>query len=130
MSSPRWRQILYSLGLEFWLPLPLLGFAFWVGCGLVTDQLLSRPYGIAAQLKASPQLVEVHLAVDVLVILAEIQKSQGFTKVQVKTTDSVLKKLEFQFPVTQVSSVEAKIAQELKLSPENVRKLVRYQIKY
>jgi len=128
MSSPRWRQILHSLGLEFWLPLPLLGFAFWVGGGIATEQLLSRPYSIKAQLKANTQL-QVRFSVTVLVIKADIEKSQGFTSVEVKTTDSVLKKLEFQFPVTQVSLVEASIAQELGLSVENVRKLVRYQIK-
>ena len=127
MTSPRWRQLLHSLGLEFWLPLPLLGFAFWVGGSLVTDQLLSRPYGIKAQLKANTQL-QVRLSVTVLAIKADIEKSQGLTKVEVKTTDSVLKRLEFQFPVTEVNSVETSIAQELGLSVENVRKLVRYQV--
>lgn len=89
---------------------------------------MSRSSHIAAQLKANTQL-EVHLSVSVLVIKPEIEKSQGFTKVEVKPTDSVLKKLEFQFPFTKVSLVEAMIAQELGLSPKNVRKLVRYQIK-
>lgn len=128
MVSPRWLQALYSLGLEFWLPLPLLGFAFWFGGGLVTDQVLSRTYGTAAQLSAATQL-EVHLSVNVVIIKAEIDKKQGFTKVEVKTTDSVLKKLEYQFQVTEFSMVEAMIAQELGLSRENVRKLVRYQVK-
>jgi hypothetical protein len=32
--------------------------------------------------------------------------------------------------VTDLSGVEAMIAQELKLSREDVRKLVRYQVKY
>lgn len=129
MSSPRWLQKLHSLGLEFWLPLPLLGIAFWVGGGILTDKVLSRPYGTVDKLQADTQL-EVQLSVTVLVIKAEIKKSEGFTRVQVKTTDSALKKLEFEFPVTELSGVEAKIAQELKLSREDVRKLVRYQVKY
>lgn len=129
MSSPRWLQKLHSLGLEFWLPLPLLGIAFWVGGGILTDKVLSRPYGTVNKLQADTQL-EVQLSVTVLVIKAEIKKSEGFTRVQVKTTDSALKKLEFEFPVTELSGVEAKIAQELKLSREDVRKLVRYQVKY
>ncbi|MBD1833596.1 hypothetical protein H6F61_13120 [Cyanobacteria bacterium FACHB-472] len=129
MSSPRWLQKLHSLGLEFWLPLPLLGIAFWVGGGILTDKVLSRPYGTVDKLQADTQL-EVQLSVTVLVIKADIKKSEGFTRVQVKTTDSALKKLEFEFPVTELSGVEAKIAQELKLSREDVRKLVRYQVKY
>ncbi|MBD1932229.1 MULTISPECIES: hypothetical protein [Cyanophyceae] len=129
MSSPRWLQKLHSLGLEFWLPLPLLGIAFWVGGGILTDKVLSRPYGTVDKLQADTQL-EVQLSVTVLVIKAEIKKSEGFTRVQVKTTDSALKKLEFEFPVTDLSGVEAMIAQELKLSREDVRKLVRYQVKY
>lgn len=129
MSSPRWLQKLHSLGLEFWLPLPLLGIAFWVGGGILTDKVLSRPYGTVDKLQADTQL-EVQLSVTVLVIKAQIKKNEGFTRVQVKTTDSALKKLEFEFPVTDLSGVEAMIAQELKLSREDVRKLVRYQVKY
>ncbi|MBD1892099.1 hypothetical protein [Coleofasciculus sp. FACHB-SPT9] len=128
MSSPRWLQRLHFLGLEFWLPLPLLGIIFWVGGGLVTDQALSRSYDTVDKLQADTQL-EVQLSVTLLVIKAEIDKEQGFTKVQVKTTDSTLKKLEFEFPVTEFSQVEAAIAQELGLSAENVRTLVRYQLK-
>ncbi|MEW5860814.1 MAG: hypothetical protein AB1861_26155, partial [Cyanobacteriota bacterium] len=112
MSSPRWLQVLHSLGLEFWLPLPLLGIIFWVGGGLVTDQALSRSYDTVDKLQADTQL-EVQLSVTLLVIKAEIDKEQGFTEVQVKTTDSTLKKLEFEFPVTEFSQVEAAIAQEL-----------------
>ncbi|MBD2003190.1 MULTISPECIES: hypothetical protein [Cyanophyceae] len=129
MSSPPWLQKLHSLGLEFWLPLPLLGIAFWVGGGILTDKVLSRPYGTVDKLQADTQL-EVQLSVTVLVIKADIKKSEGFTRVQVKTTDSALKKLEFEFPVTDLSGVETKISQELKLSREDVRKLVRYQVKY
>lgn len=79
------------------------------------------------QAQADTQL-EVQLALPVLFIKAEIEKEQGFTTVDVKTTDSELKKLEFQLPVTKLNLVETAIAQKLQLSPENVRRLVRYQI--
>lgn len=128
MSSFRWLRALYSLGLEFWLTLPLLGFVFWFVAGVLTDQVLSRPYGTASQLEADTHL-EVHFSVTVVVIQAEIDKSQGFTKVQVLTTDSALKKLDFVFPVTDFQKVEVMIAQELGLPVESVRRLVRYQVK-
>lgn len=109
------------------LPLPLLGIAFWFGGELVTKQVLARPYGTLDKLQADTQ-IQVQLSVTVLVIKAEIEKDQGLTNVEVKTANSAVKKLEFEFPVTEVNKVEAMIAQELKLSREDVRKLVRYQI--
>lgn len=128
MSSFRWLRALYALGLEFWLTLPLLGFTFWFAASLLTDRVLSRPYGTATQLEADTHL-EVHFSVTVVVIQAEIDQRQGFTKVEVQTTDSVLKKLDFVFPVTDFQKVETIIAQELGLSPEDVRRLVRYQVR-
>ena len=128
MSSPRWLQALRPLLLEFWLPLPLLGIIFWLGGNSVTSQVLSRSYNTVSKLQADTQQ-EVQLSVTVLVIKAEIDRSEGLTKVEVKTADPALKKLEFEFPVTQVSQVETAIAQKLGLSREDVNKLVRYQVK-
>ncbi|NJN57648.1 MAG: hypothetical protein HC879_09175 [Leptolyngbyaceae cyanobacterium SL_5_9] len=120
----RWLQ---RLGLEFWLPLPLLGVCFWVGGGLLTSQVLSRPYGTENTLQADVQL-EVSLSVSVSLIRAVVNQDEASTLVEVKTVDSALKQLEFEFPVTELSQVEAAIAQELGLSIEEVRRLVRYEI--
>jgi hypothetical protein len=120
----RWLQ---RLGLEFWLPLPLLGVCFWVGGGLLTSQVLSRPYGTENTLQADVQL-EVSLSVSVSLIRAVVNQDEASTLVEVKTVNSALKQLEFEFPVTELSQVEAAIAQELGLSVEDVRRLVRYEI--
>jgi hypothetical protein len=61
-------------------------------------------------------------------ILSEIEKEKGFTKVEVNTTNSILKKLEFEFPVTELSKVKTAIVQELELSRENARILVSYRV--
>lgn len=127
MRSPHWLKVLNSLGLELWLPLPLLGLTFWLGTGLVTDRVLSRPHTTAAQLQTKEQL-PVQIAFNVLAIEAEIKPEEGFTKVEVETTNSAIKELKFEFPVTELSQAEAAIAQELKLSPEKVRGLIRYRI--
>ena len=127
MRSPHWLKVINSLGLELWLPLPLLGLMFWLGSGLVTDRVLSRPYSTAAQLQTKEQL-PVQIAFNVLAIEAEIKREEGFTEVEVETTNSAIKELEFEFPVTEFSQLEAAIAQELKLSPEKVRGLIRYRI--
>lgn len=128
MSLPPWRRILDSLWLEFWLPLPLLGVVFWLGGSLIKDQVLSRPYTTVSTLQADTER-DVQLSLTVLLIKAKIKKSEGLTQVEVRTVDSTLKKLEFEFPVTEFEQVESSIAQKLGLSREDVRKLVRYQVK-
>jgi hypothetical protein len=128
MPSPRWLQALRPLWLEFWLPLPLLGILFWLGGNFLTSEVLSRPYSTLSKLQADTQQ-EVQLSVNVLTIKAQIERSQGITEVDVKTADPELIRLKFEFPVTEVSQVEAAIAQKLGLSREDVKKLVRYQVK-
>lgn len=114
------------LGLQFWLLLPLLGLLFWLGGGLVTDRMLSRSYNPQAYLQVDRQLPRRSRTV--VLITVQINKHLGFSNVEVKTTDSALKELQFQFPVTEFNQIEAAIAQELGLSSEYIRKLVRYQI--
>jgi hypothetical protein len=63
------------------------------------------------------------------VIQVLIDQNRGLTQVEVKTNDSELKTLKFEFFITEFEQVERKIAQELGLSRENVQKLSRYQIK-
>jgi hypothetical protein len=128
MASPRWLQALRPLWLEFWLPLPLLGILFWLGGNFLTSKVLSRPYSTVSKLQADTQQ-EVQLSLNVLTIKAQIETSQGITQVDVKTVDPELKALKFEFLVTEVSQVEEAIAQKLGLSREEVKKLVRYQVK-
>jgi hypothetical protein len=125
--SRSWFRALHVLGWEFWLPLPLLALLFWVGGNLITDQVLSRPYRTQDKLQADTQ-VEVNLAVTVVTIQAEIDRKQGLTRVAVQATDSRLKQLEYEFPVTELYQVEQAIAEELKMPLKNVRKLVRYRL--
>ena len=127
MFRPQWPQSLHSLGLEFWLPLPLLGLVFWIGGGLVTDRMLSHSYRPKVHIQANMPLQGQPQKM-VLAIKVEIYKQQGFSKVKVKTANSALKQMEFEFPVTEFSQVEAEISQELGLSAEHIRMVARYQI--
>lgn len=127
MFQLRWLQALHSLGLEFLLSLPLLGLAFWVGGGLITDHVLSRFYSSANHLQADKKL-RVQRARTVLLINAEINKRQGFSRVKVKTGNSALKELNFEFPATKPAQIEVAVSQELGLSTDYVRQLIRYQI--
>lgn len=123
-TSKDWLQ---GLGLEFWLPLPLLAVLFWLSCSLISAQVLSRPYGAKDKLQADTQL-EVHVSANVSMIQAVIDRTEGVTQVEVQTIESSLRKLEFIFPLTDTNEVETTIAQELGLSRQQVRSLVRYEI--
>ncbi len=113
-----WLLKLHSLRLKFLLPLPLLLIAFALSGELLTNQLLSRSYDTSDKLLADTQTVKAQLALNVQVQEAEIETERDFTTVEVKTANSVLKKLEFEFPTTELSMEEAKIAQALGVSSQ------------
>ena len=127
MSSPRWLRQAFNLNLDFWLLLPVLALAFWMGGKVISDRVLSRPYDVITELEAN-QRTEIELSFTVQVIQVVIDKNLDLTQVKVKTNDSELKKLEFEFPVTEFAQVERAIAKELGLSQEDIRRLARYQI--
>lgn len=125
MFLRRWLKPLNFLGWEFWLPLPLLGIVFWSSGNLVADKVFSRPYNTVNKLQTDTR-PEFHLSIHLLMIRAEIDRQQGISQVIVKTTDSNTRN--FQVPVTDISLLETAIAQELSMSVDHVRKIVRYQI--
>ncbi|WP_414562268.1 MULTISPECIES: hypothetical protein [unclassified Anabaena] len=125
MFLRRWLKPLNFLGWEFWLPLPVLGIVFWSSGNLVVEKVLSRPYNTVNKLQTDTR-PEFHLSIHLLMIRAEIDRHRGISEVIVKTTDSNTRN--FQVPVTDISLLETAIAQELGMSIDHVRKIVRYQI--
>ncbi len=125
-----WRVIknwLQSSGVEFWLPLPFVGIAFWLGSSFMTAQELSQPHTIENKLQADTQL-EATVSVNVLLINAIINRKQGMTQVEVETTELMVKRLELELPMTDTNQIEETLAQELGLSRQEIRQLVRYEI--
>ncbi|NHC33593.1 hypothetical protein B7486_28175 [cyanobacterium TDX16] len=120
---------LKSLGLEFWLPLPILAIAFWSGGGAIADKILQRSYYVTTPIQANAQVQEQPTKV-ILSIGVEIKYHRGFSKVKVKTANSALKKLEFEFPFTEVSQIEIALSRELGLSLEQIQKTVHYQVDF
>jgi hypothetical protein len=116
-----------KLGLEFWLPLPLIGLAFWMGGGFVMDGILSRS-NQTTYVKSDTQVPQKRKTV-ILSITVDIDEHQGVSRVKVKTASRALKELEFEFPVTEVSQVEAAVSQELGLAINDIRQLMRYHIR-
>ncbi|WP_226889049.1 hypothetical protein [Nostoc sp. MG11] len=120
-------KLLHFIGLEFWLPLPILGVAFWFGGNHLTEKVLSRPYSTVNKLQADIE-PEFYLSMHVLFIQAEVNRKAGVTKVFVQPINASLKKSKFQFSTTDISQIEIAIAQKLGMSIDNIRKIVRYQI--
>jgi len=121
--TKRW---LKASGAEFWLPLPFVAIAFWVGSSFLMAQELQQPQITKNKLQADTQL-KATVSVNILLINAVINRKQGTTQVAVETAEPILKRLEL-LPMTDATQIEAAIAQELQLSRQNVRQLVRYEI--
>jgi hypothetical protein len=115
--------------LEFWLPLPILAIGFWFGGGAIADRILNRSYYVTTPIQTNAQVQEQPTKV-ILSIGVEIKYHQGFSKVRVKTANSALKKLEFEFPFTEVNQIEVALSRELGLSLEQVQQTVHYQVNF
>lgn len=120
----RWLQ---ASGAEFWLPLPWVALVFWLGSSVLTAQELQQSQPTTTKLQADTQLKAV-VSVDILLINAVINQNQNTTQVKVETAESVLKRMELELATTDPEQVEEAIANELQLSQQDVRQLVRYEI--
>ncbi|WP_230966024.1 hypothetical protein [Nostoc sp. NZL] len=95
-----------------------------------SEVAIAQELGLYAQKKLElNKQIQVQIPVSLKVIKAEIQKEQGISFVEVRTANNALIKLDFVIPVTEINMVEAMTAQLLNLSPEEVRKLIRYQVR-
>lgn len=128
MKFSPWLKGITSLGLEFWLPLPLLGLLFWVGGNWAAEWAMGRPQATNTALQASQQM-QVQIPVAIVSIEAEIHVKRGFSKVVVKTANPALKKLEYEFPFLEFGKVEAAITRELGVSRTQVQSRIQYEIK-
>lgn len=126
MRRSRWLQFLASLGFEFWLPLPLLGFAVWAIAGLVTDRQLSQysPYIMEFQVPQNSQPVQEQ----VFSIKVIVDSDRQISQIKVKQIKNTFQNHEFTLKTTNLKEVEMTISKKLGLSSKQVQELVRYQI--
>jgi hypothetical protein len=117
---------LQSLGVEFWLLLPLLGLGFWLISGALTDQMLVRSNKVALYLEGDHQPKPRSRTVQS--ITAVIHTRQGRSTVTIQTANSALTTLTFEFPTTKPEQIEAALSQELGLPRDRVRALLRYSL--
>lgn len=108
-----WLPKLHLSTLKLLLPLPLFLIGFGMTGEFLTNQLLSRSYNTVDKLLTDKQTVKTQLAVNALVTAVEVEKEQNYTTVEFKTAKSVLKKIQFEIPATELDAVKAIIATEM-----------------
>ncbi|NJQ98373.1 MAG: hypothetical protein HC784_13815, partial [Hydrococcus sp. CSU_1_8] len=94
MRQPQWFQFLGSLGLEFWLPLPLLGLGFWAMSGWVADRDLSRPSQNVRELEISQPARSS--SDQILTIKVTIDRKHKASLVEVKQATNIFQKRKFE----------------------------------
>jgi hypothetical protein len=129
MLRSRWFQFLSSLGLEFWLPLPLLGLGFWLLSGLITKQILSRSDDSRHKISVDTTEEVLFTENKIRSIQLKIKEQQGISKVKVKLAYSALKEVELEFPKTEQAEIEVAIAKELGLTVQQVKTLLLRETK-
>ncbi|MBE7383034.1 MAG: hypothetical protein F6J95_016665 [Leptolyngbya sp. SIO1E4] len=124
------KRRLAQLGLEFWLPLPLIAAGFWLGAHWLNHQVMGYPYEPTTQFTSTPEQPQISLSLSLTIasIDAEIDQDDGTTEVTIQTIGNALQELEFEYPFVEFAQIEAAIVQELNLSPEVVRAMIRYRI--
>jgi biotin operon repressor len=127
--SPQWLKFLKSLGIEFWLPLPLLGLSFWFVGGWLTEKTLSSYNNNDV---VNLQAIQPNYGYGIASIKVDIYPNKGISLVTVKKAikNQIItkyEKYEIILKTTDILSVEAEISKELGISRQKVRKMMRYR---
>jgi hypothetical protein len=107
MTNNKWWQFLRSLGLEFWLPLPLLGLAFWVISGLVTEPSLKLSNQSVESFKITPDKAQP--STQIIFIKVTVDRERNISQVTVKQATQVYQKQEFELAATELESLDCHI---------------------
>ncbi|NES76210.1 MULTISPECIES: hypothetical protein [Okeania] len=129
MKLRKLRKTLKAIGLEFWLPLPIISGLFWVTTGWATQTILYSRANITnpVQVDTLPE-IDISLKAKLIVIEVKIFKKRGFSTVDVYVSDSRLQEIILDFPTTDIAELETEISSTLSIPREKVQALAQYQI--
>jgi CYTH domain-containing protein len=125
MRRFQWLRFLGSLGVEFWLPLPVIGLVFWLIIQFITAQNLRLSNYSDRQLEVNQN--QSSPTGQILSIKVRVDRQSNASQVKIQQTTSVIQKQEFKIPITESERLEIAIAKKLNLSVEQVRELIYYQ---
>lgn len=124
MHRFQWLRFLGSLGIEFWLPLPLVGLVFWLIIQFITAQNLHLSNYSDRKLEVNQN--QPSPSGQILSIKVKVDRQSNSSQIQVQQATSVIQKQEFKIPITKSDQLEIAIAKKLNLSVEQVRELIYY----
>lgn len=108
--------------------LPLLGLLVWLSTDWLTVRVLNQPHHSVTQLEANTYpKTQLSLLLDISAIQAKVDRRTNLTEVTLTVTHPTLEEMEFKLPLSDVTQIEMALAQELGLSQESVRQLIRYR---
>ncbi|HSM81693.1 MAG TPA: hypothetical protein VLS96_08405 [Nodosilinea sp.] len=127
-------RLLTRSGLEFWLPLGLLGGAFWLaGYGWTHHYLGVTGRAIAPLVLATDGAAQNEGILSIRAVIdSEGQDlaaggERRATRVEVIVVEPVPRTLDFYLPLQSPAAIEAEMAQRLNVSTDTVRRLIRYE---
>lgn len=124
MRRFQWLRFLGSLGVEFWLPLPLIGLGFWLIIQFITAQNLRLSNYSDRKLEVNQN--QPSPSGEILSIKVKVDRQSNSSQVKVKQTTSVIQKQEFTIPTTELELLEKAIAKKLNLPIKRVKELIYY----
>ncbi|MEM7726141.1 MAG: hypothetical protein AAF208_07170 [Cyanobacteria bacterium P01_A01_bin.45] len=123
-------QFLKYLGIDFWLPLPVLGLLFWLAANLATQHIFKHSANVFIQ----PQ--EIRTVANytnpdrqIFSIKVKVFRELGFCRVYIKKTTEKIERSQFQLPTTDLSRVKFTISQKLNLPLEQLDERTIYLYK-
>ncbi|NJR51981.1 MAG: hypothetical protein HC780_22840 [Leptolyngbyaceae cyanobacterium CSU_1_3] len=122
MPRSSWFNVFRSLGLNFWLLLPVLGLLGWAGSGLMMDWMLHQSSPTDKMLVVNTQ----GRPATVLTIQVAIVPQQGISRVKIRTTRSMLRGLEYELPTIDPRQIEWVISQEMGVPLTQIRRVIQY----
>lgn len=131
---PALKRLLIRSGLEFWLPLGLLGAAFWLaGYGWTHHYLGVAGRAIAPLVLATNAAAQDEGILSIRAVIANDGQDAAAgadrraTRVEVIVVKPVPRTLDFYLSLRSPSAIEAEMAQRLNVSTDTVRRLIRYE---
>ncbi|NHC34682.1 hypothetical protein [Scytonema millei] len=111
-------------------PVKKLRFEFPNVDAIALQTILARELNLSSRAKKlqSGTQIQGQFKFNIQGVLAQIDKRQGMTKVEIVTIDSAMKNLELEFPVTDIERLKDTIAEELGLSRQEIIMLVSYRV--
>jgi hypothetical protein len=133
MLKPKLLKKLRATLFELWIPIPLLAFACWALSGIVMYSVLNRSSEASKYLVIEPKaqlptqiiVTTRPLKVAPKVIFVEVDESRGVSRVKVKTKNTPMTEVVFEFQTTDVGQVVIETSKMLGMSRGDVKNLIR-----